>query len=138
MKKIKDSGQSISGINIAPVINIAFVLVIVMMMFAPIMSIPNLPVDLPEALTTESKEKNIAVSLTVTGKIAVDENVLGSWDELPAALNAKLKKTPNILVIVRADKDVLYSRVEHLIDVIKSRTKAQRIAVATKQRLQKL
>lgn len=133
MKKIKESGQPIGGVNIAPVINVAFVLVIVMLMTAPILNIPNMPVDLPEAVTTETKEQNITISLAKDGRVSVDEEIV-EWDMLTKKLNAKLKRNKKILVIIRADKNVLYSKVENLIDIIKTRTQARKIAIATVQR----
>lgn len=133
MKKIKESGQPIGGVNIAPVINVAFVLVIVMLMTAPILNIPNMPVDLPEAVTTETKEQNITISLAKDGRVSVDEEIV-EWNMLIKKLNAKLKRNKKILVIIRADKNVLYSKVEDLIDIITTRTQARRIAVATMQR----
>lgn len=137
MKKIKESGQPIGGVNIAPVINVAFVLVIVMLMTAPILNIPNMPVDLPEAVTTETKEKNITISLAKDGRVSVDEEIV-EWNMLTKKLNAKLKRNKKILVIIRADKNVLYSKVEDLIDIIKTRTQARRIAIATMQRERKI
>lgn len=137
MKKIKESGQPIGGVNIAPVINVAFVLVIVMLMTAPILNIPNMPVDLPEAVTTETKEKNITISLAKDGRVSVDEEIV-EWDMLTKKLNAKLKINKKILVIIRADKNVLYSKVEDLIEIIKTQTQARRIAIATMQRERKI
>lgn len=137
MKRVKETAQAIVGVNIAPVINVSFVLVIVMLMTAPILNIPNLPVNLPEAVTTETKEANITVTLTADGRISVDEKIV-SWNGLPAELNKKLKKNKKILVIVRADKDILYSKVEDLIDLLKRKTYAKRIAIATKQRTEKI
>ena len=137
MKKIKISGQPIGGANIAPVINVAFVLVIVMLMAAPILNIPNMPVDLPEAVTTEAKEANITVSLALDNRVSVDEKIV-SWENLPGELNRKLKRNKNIMVIIRADKNALYEKVEYLIDLIKHKTYAKRISVATRQRTERL
>jgi hypothetical protein len=38
------------------------------------------------------------------------------------------------MVIIRADKDVDYENVENLIETIKTKTRAKKIAVATKQK----
>jgi biopolymer transport protein TolR len=133
MKKTKDSGQAISGVNIAPVIDVALVLVIIMLIATPVMNIPNMAVNLPEAITSESKEKNVSISLAQDGRVSVDEEIV-SWETLAPKLNGKLKKDKNLLVIIRADKDVEYSEVERLIDYVKNKSLAKRIAVATKQR----
>ncbi|MBD3272696.1 MAG: hypothetical protein GF384_09200 [Elusimicrobia bacterium] len=137
MKRVKESAQPIGGINIAPVINVAFVLVIVMLMTAPILNIPNMQVNLPDAVTTEAKEANIAISMALDGRVSVDEKIV-SWDNLPGELNRKLKRNKNIMVIIRADKDCMYTDVENLIDMIKHKTYAKRISVATRQRTEKL
>jgi len=132
MKKVKESGMAISGINIAPVINVAFVLVLVLLMTAPLLDIPNLPVNLPEAVTEETKQRNIAVSLASDGRLSVNSEVVSAGDLVPM-LRAMLKADKGVVVIIRADKDCAYGDVENLIDTVKNRTGAKRIAVATKQ-----
>jgi biopolymer transport protein ExbD len=134
VKKTRDQGNSISGLNITPIIDVALVLVIVMLVAAPVMNIPNMDLNLPDAYTSESKEQNISVSMDVNGRLAVDEKMV-TPESLPAVLNAKLKKRPKTLVIVRADKDVEYAVVENLMDLLKTRTKTKRVAVATKQKV---
>lgn len=136
MKRVKESAQPIGGVNIAPIINVSFVLVIVMLMTAPILNIPNMPVDLPEAVTIEAKESNITISMARDGQVSVDEEIV-EWNMLPEKINAKLKKK-QVVVIVRADKNIVYSKVESLIDMIKTHTNAKRIAIATKQRTTKI
>lgn len=135
MKKVRDQSASggISGINITPIIDITLVLLIIMLVAAPVMNIPNMDVDLPEAFTSETKEKNISVSLGVDLRVAVDENIV-PLGELPRTLDRQLKLKKNPVVIVRADRSVPYAEVENLMELIKTKTRAKRIAVATKQR----
>jgi biopolymer transport protein ExbD len=133
MKRTKDSGGAVSGINITPIIDVTLVLVIIMLLAAPVMNIPNMDVNLPEAVTTESKEKNISVSMGVDGRVAVDEEIV-ALEAVPAKVNRKLRHDKNTMVIIRADKNVLYSDVENLIELIKTSSSARRIAVATKQK----
>ncbi len=137
MKKVKDSGQAISGVNITPVIDVVLVLLIIFMIATPVLNIPNLPVNLPEAVTSESKEKNISVSLSQDGRVSVDDEVV-KREYLIAKLNNKLAKNKDHIVIIRADKDVMYTDVENLIEDIKTHSRAKRIAVATKQRTKEL
>ena len=133
MKRTKDAGGAVSGINITPIIDVTLVLVIIMLVAAPVMNIPNMDVNLPEAVTTESKEKNISVSMGVDGRVAVDEEIV-ALEAVPAKVNRKLRYDKNTVVIIRADKNVLYSDVENLIELIKTSSNARRIAVATKQK----
>jgi len=132
MKQIKESAASISGINIAPIINVALVLVLVMLITAPILNIPNLPVKLPEAVTEETKEQNITVSLTEDGQLSVNAEIV-TMRKVPGRIRALLRRDKRQLVIVRADKNCWYGDVESLIELIKKQSGARRVAVATIQ-----
>ncbi|HMU96630.1 MAG TPA: biopolymer transporter ExbD [Elusimicrobiota bacterium] len=133
MKKVRDQGAGISGINITPIIDITLVLLIVMLVAAPVLNIPNMEVTLPDAYTAETKEKNISVSLGTDLRVAIDEDIVAVGD-LPRRLDDKLKKKNNPMVIIRADKDVDYEDVENLMEVIKTKTRAKKIAIATRQK----
>ena len=133
MKKVRDQGAGISGINITPIIDITLVLLIVMLVAAPVLNIPNMEVTLPDAYTAETKEKNISVSLGTDLRVAIDEDIVAVGD-LPRRLDDKLKKKNNPLVIIRADKNVDYEDVENLMEVIKTKTRAKKIAIATRQK----
>jgi len=130
-KQIEEN--SIAGINMAPIINVALVLVIILIITAPILSIPNIPVNLPKAVTIEAKERNITVSYGKDGKIAIDTQVV-SWKDLIPKLKYRLEENRKALVIIRADKDVPYGEVEKIFDIVIKEAGAKRIAVATEQR----
>ena len=125
--------DSIAGVNISPIINVALVLVIVLIITAPILSIPSIPVNLPRAVTIEAKERNITISYSKDGKVAIDTQVI-SWKDLVPKLKYRLKENSKALVIIRADKDVPYGEVEKIFDIVIKKAGAKRIAVATEQR----
>lgn len=130
-KQIEEN--SIAGINMAPIINVALVLVIVLIITAPILSIPSIPINLPRAVTIEAKERNITISYSKNGKVAIDTQVI-SWKDLVPKLKYRLKENSKALVIIRADKDVPYGEVEKIFDIVIKKAGAKRIAVATEQR----
>ena len=130
-KQIEEN--SIAGINMAPIINVALVLVIILIITAPILSIPSIPVNLPKAVTIEAKERNITISYSKDGKVAIDTQVI-SWKDLVPKLKYRLKENSKALVIIRADKDVPYGEVEKILDIVIKKAGAKRIAVATEQR----
>jgi biopolymer transport protein TolR len=130
-KQIEEN--SIVGINMAPIINVALVLVIVLIITAPILSIPSIPVNLPRAVTIEAKERNITISYSKDGRVAIDTQVI-SWKDLVPKLKYRLKENSKALVIIRADKDVPYGEVEKIFDIVVKKVGAKRIAVATEQR----
>ena len=130
-KQIEEN--SIAGVNMAPIINVALVLVIVLIITAPILSIPSIPVNLPRAVTIEAKEQNITISYSRDGKVAIDTQVI-SWKDLVPKLKYRLKENSKALVIIRADKDVPYGEIEKIFDIVIKKAGAKRIAVATEQR----
>ena len=134
MRRTKEIEEnSIAGINMVPIINVALVLVIVLIITAPLLSIPNIPLNLPKAVTIEAKERNITISYGKDGRIAINTQVV-SWEDLVPKLKYRLKENNKALVIIRADKDVPYGEVEKIFDIVIKKAGAERIAVATEQR----
>jgi len=132
-KQIEEN--SIAGVNIAPVINVALVLVIILIITAPILSLPNIPVNLPKAVTIEAKERNITLSYGKNGKLAINTELV-SWKDLVPKLKYRLREDKKALVIIRADKDIPFGEVEKILDLVVKKAGAKRIAVATQQRRQ--
>jgi len=134
MRRTKEIEEdSIAGINIAPIINVALVLVIILIITAPILSIPNIPISLPRAVTIEAKERNITISYAKDGRIAINTQVV-SWKDMVPNLKYRLKEDSKALVIIRADRDIPYGEIEKIFDIVVKKAGAKRIAVATEQR----
>ena len=125
----------ITKINVTPIIDVALVLVIILLVTAPMMSVADLPVDLPQARTREAEdERNVSITLSSTGRLAVDDKMV-SDENLGGYLRAKLteRQNQNVLVVVRADSGAPYEAVRHLLNQAKA-AGATRIAIATRQR----
>jgi biopolymer transport protein TolR len=125
----------ITKVNVTPIIDVALVLVIILLVTAPLLSVADLPVNLPEARTRESEdERNVSITLSSTGALAIDEQVI-SGDQLKPVLAARLAKSGNrnVLVVVRADAEAPYSVVHQILEEAKS-AGATRLAIATRQK----
>jgi len=125
----------ITKINVTPIIDVALVLVIILLVTAPLLSVADLPVDLPQARTREAEdERNVSITLSTTGAIAIDEDIV-SRAELRPALQARLAKSGNeaVLVVVRADSGAPYSAVQQLLEEARA-AGATRLAIATRQK----
>jgi biopolymer transport protein TolR len=133
-----ESSEPLSGVNIIPVIDVSLVLLIILLATSPILNQPNFEVKLPKALTAESKEKNITISLGLKGQMALNETTV-TMDSVIPALQKELRdpQKKNILVIVRADQGVPYGDVERVMEMAK-RGGAMRIAIATQQAEEKI
>jgi biopolymer transport protein TolR len=128
--------EMITRPNMTPLIDVALVLVIILLVTAPMLSVADLPVNLPQAATREAEnERNVSITLGADGRLAVDEQVV-TVDALVAALQARLAEPGNrdVLVVVRADSGAPYASVKRLLEQARA-AGATRIAIATRQRM---
>ena len=125
----------ITKVNVVPMIDVCLVLVIILLVTAPLMSVADLPVDLPQARSRDSEdERNVSITLSTTGALAVDDKVV-TKDALIAAVQASLAKRGNqdVLVVVRADSGAPEAAVQELLAQARD-AGATRLAIATRQK----
>jgi biopolymer transport protein ExbD len=125
----------ITKVNVVPIIDVSLVLVIILLVTAPLMSVADLPVDLPQARSRDSEdERNISITLSSTGALAVDDEVV-TTDGLPAVLRTHLAKAGDndVLVVVRADSGAPYTEVQKLLEEARG-AGATHLAIATRQK----
>jgi biopolymer transport protein TolR len=126
--------ELITKVNVTPIIDVALVLVIILLVTAPMMSVADLPVNLPAARTRGAEDqRNLSITLSSTGDLAVDELRVTS-DRLQAALAERLAEpgNANVLVVIRADSGAPYARVRTLLHDARA-AGAKRLALATRQ-----
>jgi biopolymer transport protein TolR len=127
--------EPITKVNVTPIIDVALVLVIILLVTAPMMSVADLPVDLPQARTREAEdERNLSVTIGSDGRMAVDEKTITA-DQLRPELERRLAEPGNkgVLVVVRADTGVPFAQVRHALEDARA-AGAHRLAIATRQR----
>jgi biopolymer transport protein TolR len=124
----------ITKVNVTPIIDVALVLVIILLVTAPMMSVADMPVNLPAARTRGAEDqRNVSITLSAAGELAVDELRVTS-DRLEAALAERLAEpeNANVLVVIRADSGAPYSQVRMLLHDARA-AGAKRLALATRQ-----
>jgi biopolymer transport protein TolR len=134
-RRIAPRQELITRVNVTPIIDVALVLVIILLVTAPMLSVADLPVDLPAAHTREAEsQRNVSVTLSAGGHVAVDEEVV-EREALRSKLSAKLHKPGNedVLVVVRADAGAPYGAVRELLADARA-AGAKRLAIATRQK----
>ena len=127
--------EMITKVNVTPIIDVALVLVIILLVTAPMMSVADLPVDLPQAKTREAEdERNISITIGSNGQYAVDETTVLP-ERVRATLESRLAEPGNagVLVVVRADTGVPFMTVRHTLEDARA-AGAKRLAIATRQR----
>jgi biopolymer transport protein ExbD len=125
----------ITKVNVTPIIDVALVLVIILLVTAPLLSVADLPVDLPQARTREAEdERNVSITLSTSGAIAVDEEIIPRLALAPM-LRTRLSEAGNqsVLVVVRADSGVPFRSVQEILADARA-AGATRLAIATRQK----
>jgi biopolymer transport protein TolR len=127
----------ITKVNVTPIIDVALVLVIILLVTAPLLSVADLPVDLPQAHTREAEDqRNISITVSADGQLALDTERITA-DGLRARLAQRLAEPGNrdVLVVLRADSGLTYGQVRQLLSQARA-AGARRLAVATRQRIE--
>ncbi len=127
--------ELITKVNVTPIIDVALVLVIILLVTAPMMSVADLPVNLPEAKTREAEdERNVSITIASDGQYAIDETTVQPA-QLHDALTQRLAEPGNdgVLVVVRADTGVTFLEIRKTLQEARS-AGAKRLAIATRQR----
>jgi len=112
----RNSLVTLSDINITPLLDLAFVLLIIFVITTPLLE-KSIDLNLPSGGQTEKKiQKNdiATVEISNTGVYALDKNRM-QLPQLLARLAQDYRGNPNLIVYIRADKD---SRAALLVDVL--------------------
>ena len=98
--------QALSEINVTPFVDVMLVLLIIFMVTAPLLQ-QGIDINLPQAKGKEmSPAERIEITIKKDGRIYLDKAVTTL-----SALSARLSKSTNREVFLKADKDVPYGLV---------------------------
>jgi biopolymer transport protein TolR len=112
------SDESITGINVTPLVDVVLVLLVVLMVTATYLASRSIPVDLPSGTTGEATTAPFTVSLTKQGSLYVD-GVPASEAELRQTLIAARRRDPELRAVIAADGAVPHRRVIAIIDLLR-------------------
>jgi len=107
---------TLSEINITPLLDLAFVLLIIFVITTPLLE-QSLPVNLARGGNTNAKfdRDNVkTVEISATGVFALDRRRM-TPPEIERVLVDAFRRNPNLVVAVRADKN---GRNEYLYDIL--------------------
>jgi biopolymer transport protein ExbD len=113
----RNSLVTLSDINITPLLDLAFVLLIIFVITTPLLE-KSIDLKLPRGGQTEKKldKSDIrTVEISNTGVFALDKQRT-SLPKLIAQLAEDFRANQNIVVYIRADKDCRYDLVAQVID----------------------
>ncbi len=122
VKKFARPGANSSTVRLelTPLIDTVFNLLIFFAVSTTLISSrTGLPVDLPQAKTAETQKSKVMVSVDRDGRIFYEESPVTA-EELEVRLKQAFAQQPQVLVIVNADRRVVYDRVVQVLDVARS------------------
>ena len=115
-----DQDEIIAGINVTPLVDVAFVVLIIFIVTASVVLKDNIPVDLPQAQTAEdSKSGLLNVGITSKGSIYINGNP-GSLDVIAEAVRlARLQlegQGQQLTAFISADVKAEYGKFAQVVD----------------------
>lgn len=119
------------AVDVTPLIDIIFQLVLFFMVSTTFVTTPGIEVDLPRSSSDVILREKSEVKLWVTadGAILVDDTAV-SWAQLRRELADAAKRDPATLVVIKADQAVGHGRVVAVMDLARS-LGLDRLAIAT-------
>ena len=116
-------GHALAELNITPLLDLVFVLLIIFMITTPLME-QQLPVDLPKATTslpTTMPDPKSILTLTLSKDGSV---LLGSekvtLDQLTPLLTQRKARDPELVVSLRADSSLPYEKIVRALEAVRS------------------
>lgn len=116
--KVKDDNDPYDDINITPMLDLAYVLLIIFIIMTTA-SVQGITVNLPKASATPSlaKPKTKAITITADGQIYLDTYPV-TMGELEQRLTQYKAADPELPVVVKGDAAVQYQKVVDVLDLL--------------------
>ena len=112
--------DSLSQINVTPLVDVMLVLLVIFMVTAPILQ-QGVSVDLPQVETggLAGQDDQLVVAVTREGTVHLNDAPL-ALDELKTTLAAIVRTQSDRTVYLRADENVVYGKVVEVMAAVRS------------------
>ncbi len=119
MAKVQDEDAIYDEINVVPMLDLAYVLIVIFILMATA-QVAGIELDLPEASNTKTLEasQTQAISVASSGEIYLNGSPT-SVAELEAEMRARFAENPDVPVVIRGDTQAAYGGVMQVLDVVK-------------------
>lgn len=112
--------DSISEINVVPLVDIVLVVLIIFMVTAPMFMKPTINVNLPKAASgDQTAPSKLNIALTADGRINLN-GVFVQEEDVKSKATEEVGKNSDVQAIIAADRDVPHGKVVGLLDIVKS------------------
>ena len=115
----QESDETITGINVTPLVDITLVLLIIFMVTARLIVNQSVPLDLPKAAVASDVATVFSVILAADGSTFADGKKLPNDDGILSLAKDAHAKNPEMRAVIKADSAVPHGRVIHVLDLLK-------------------
>ncbi len=124
--------RQISDINLTPLVDLTFLLLISFIITFPLME-SGIPINLPQARASklEAPDRSRTISLDQKGKTYLDEQPIG-FEALRREMLALGRQDPDVTVMVRADERLAYGSVVKVLKLLHE-ARVTRMALVTRE-----
>lgn len=117
---MQEADETITGINVTPLVDITLVLLIIFMVTTKIVLNQTVPLDLPKAATgTSDLQVVFSIVLAADGRAMVDGKSIASDDAILQLSRDAQSQHPDLRAVIKADSAVTHGRVIHVLDLLK-------------------
>jgi len=106
-------------INITPLVDVVFLLLLFFMLTAHFVVVPAIKIALPESKTSEKEvQEEVLITVSKDGALFIDKDQV-MLTGLQYSLQEKLKKLKKPAVRIKADREVMLGLIVNLVDEIR-------------------
>jgi biopolymer transport protein ExbD len=117
---MQEADESITGINVTPLVDITLVLLIIFMVTTKIVLNQTVPLDLPKAATgTSDVQVVFSIVMAADGRAMVDGKSIPSDDAILQLGRDAQAQHADLRAVIKADSAVTHGRVIHVLDLLK-------------------
>jgi biopolymer transport protein TolR len=121
--------QQISEINLTPLMDLTFILLITFIITFPLIE-QGIPINLPRGDAQEvDQQQMLTLSITADGKLYLDQ-IATSKEDFAAQMQALGETDPDTVILVRADRELQYGSVMEVIQIL-NQARISRMALVT-------
>mgnify|MGYP001284065252 CR=1 FL=1 len=116
---IKYRKKNLTNVELAPLIDIVFILLIFFAVSSSLISNnQSIPLDLPTASSSETNAPDIIISVKKNRDIYIDSQKI-SFAQIPPLIIQAMSQNPTTQIIINADKKLDYGFIISLLDKIR-------------------
>src|SRR5579864_8495672 len=117
---MQEADETITGINVTPLVDITLVLLIIFMVTTKIVLNQTVPLDLPKAATgTSDVQVVFSIILATDGRALVDGKPIANDEAILQLARDAQAQHSDLRAVIKADSAVTHGRVIHVLDLLK-------------------